>query len=74
MKFTAVFLKSKHGFVGYIEELPIVNSHGRTLDEARRALRELTILVFEHERRSSYELIAGKDFVREAFFIPLRAA
>ena len=74
MKFTAVFLKSKYGYVGYIEELPIVNSHGRTLDEARRALRELTALVLDHERRRSYELTAGKDLVREPFFIPLRAA
>ena len=74
MEFTAVFLKSKHGYVGYIEELPIVNSHGRTIDEARRTLRDLAALVFDEERRKSYELTAGKDLVREAFFIPLRPA
>jgi predicted RNase H-like HicB family nuclease len=72
MEFTAVFMKLKHGYVGYIQELPIVNSHGRTLEEARRGLRELAALVFDEERRKWRELAAGKDFVREAFFIPLR--
>jgi predicted RNase H-like HicB family nuclease len=36
--FTAVYLKSNHGYVGFIEELPGMNSHGRTLDEARESL------------------------------------
>ena len=41
MAFTAVFLKSKHGYVGFIEELPHVNAHGSTIEEARRTLQEL---------------------------------
>jgi predicted RNase H-like HicB family nuclease len=32
--FTAVYLKSSYGYVGFLEELPGVNSSGRTLDEA----------------------------------------
>ena len=39
--FTAVYLKANNGYVGFIEELPGVNSHGRTLDEARDTLRKL---------------------------------
>ena len=70
--FTAVFLKMKHGYVGFIEELPLVNSHGSTIDEARRTLQKLAALVFDEERRSSRELMAGKDVVREAFVIPAR--
>jgi predicted RNase H-like HicB family nuclease len=27
---TAVFLKSTHGYIGFVEELPGLNSHGRT--------------------------------------------
>ena len=34
LAFTAVYLKSNSGYIGFIEELPGVNSHGRTLDEA----------------------------------------
>ena len=71
MAFTAVFLKAKHGYVGFIEELPHVNSHGRTIEEARRTLQELIELVFDAARQSSRELIAGKELVREQFVIPL---
>lgn len=74
LAFTAVFLKAKYGYVGFIEELPIVNSHGRTLEEARSTLQKLTALIFEEERRSAQEMTAGKAVVREAFFIPLRPA
>jgi predicted RNase H-like HicB family nuclease len=71
MAFTAVFLKLKHGYVGFIEELPHVNSHGRTLEEARSTLHELVALVFDAARQSSRELLAGKELVREALVIPL---
>jgi predicted RNase H-like HicB family nuclease len=74
MAFTAVFLKAKHGYVGFIEELPHVNSHGRTIDEARRTLHELVGLVFDAARHTSRELVAGKEIVREAFVIPLQPA
>jgi len=74
MAFTAVFMRMKDGYVGFIEELPLVNSHGRTIDEARQMLVQLARLAFDEERRSSQELIAGKDVVREAFVIPARPA
>jgi predicted RNase H-like HicB family nuclease len=69
--FTAVYLKANNGYVGFIEELPGVNSHGRTLDEARDTLRKLAAVVFDEERREAEELIAGKDVVRENFVVPL---
>ena len=31
---TAVFLKGKHGYTAFVEELPGVNSQGHTLQEA----------------------------------------
>src|ERR1051325_6244731 len=71
LAFTAVYLKSNHGYIGFIEELPGVNSHGRTLDEARETLQKLAAVVFDEERREAEELIAGKDVVRESFFVPL---
>jgi len=72
--FTAVFLKAAHGYVGFIEELPIVNSHGNTIEEARSTLQKLAALVFDEERRSAREMTAGKEVVRETFFIPLQPA
>jgi len=51
--------------------LPGVNSHGRTLDEARDTLRKLAEVVFDEERRGAEEMIAGKDVVRENFIVPI---
>jgi predicted RNase H-like HicB family nuclease len=72
MAFTAVYLKSNHGYIGFIQELPGVNAHGRTLDEARETLQKLTALVFDEGRREAEEMIAGlEDVVREDFVVHL---
>lgn len=64
---TAVFLKGRHGYTGFVEELPGVNSHGQSIDEARDNLRRLAAIVFDEERSRSEELLEGKDVVREQF-------
>ena len=74
MAFTAVYLKNSHGYIGFIEELPGVNSHGRTIEEARDTLRKLAAVVFDEERRGAEEMIAGKEVVRENFVVPLPRA
>jgi predicted RNase H-like HicB family nuclease len=71
LAFTAVFLKGKHGYTGFVEELPGVNSQGQTLEEARRNLRQLAAVVFDEERKLSTELLQGKEVVRESFRILL---
>jgi hypothetical protein len=48
-----------------------VNSHGRTLHEARETLQKLAAVVFDEERRGAEELIAGKDVVRESFLVQI---
>ena len=74
LAFTAVYLKNSHGYIGFIEELPGVNSHGRTIDEARDTLQKLAAVVFDEERRGADEMIAGKEVVRENFVVPLPRA
>lgn len=74
MAFTAVYLKSNHGYVGFIEELPGVNGHGRTLDEARETLHKLAVVIFDEERRGVREMLSGKEVVRESFGVPLPRA
>ncbi|OFW22365.1 MAG: hypothetical protein A3H27_11565 [Acidobacteria bacterium RIFCSPLOWO2_02_FULL_59_13] len=71
MAFTAVYVKSDHGYVGFVEELPGVNSHGRTLNEARDTLQKLAVVIFDEERRGVQEMLAGKEVVRENFAVPL---
>ena len=69
--FTAIYLKSGEGYFGFIEELPGINSYGRSLDEARATLRRQVEVVFDEERRASAELLEGKDVVREGFVLPI---
>lgn len=71
MAFTAVYFKGPHGYVGFVEELPGVNSQGRTIEEARANLQGLAALVFEAERAQSAELLAGREVVREDFRVDL---
>ncbi|HTP61480.1 MAG TPA: type II toxin-antitoxin system HicB family antitoxin [Burkholderiales bacterium] len=64
---TAVFLKGKHGYTGFVEELPGVNSQGQTLEEARDNLQRLAAVVFDEERQQSEAMLEGKEVVREQF-------
>ncbi len=67
MSFTAVFLKSARGYVGFLEELRGVTIEGRTLDEARENLRAHATLVLDEERAQCAEMLEGREVVREAF-------
>lgn len=65
MSFTAVFLKSPEGYVGFVEELPGANTQGATLAEARRNLREAILLVLQANRHISAKSISRKRVIRE---------
>lgn len=67
---TAVYLKLDAEYFGFIEELPAMNSRGRSLDEARSALQSLAAEVFAEERRTVAETHSAGGVVREAFFLP----
>jgi predicted RNase H-like HicB family nuclease len=69
LAFTAVFLKGKHGYTGFVEELPGVNAQGQTIEEARENLQRLATVVFNEERMQAEELLEGKEVVRERFRI-----
>jgi predicted RNase H-like HicB family nuclease len=71
ISFTAVYLKAKHDYIGFIEELPGVNAHGQTIDEARANLQRLALEIFDLERAQSKELLEGKDVVRENFTVSM---
>lgn len=63
-QFTSVIEKRGKWYVAYIEEIPGVNTQGRTLAEARRNLKEALTLVIEANR----ELAAkrrSQDALRE---------
>lgn len=62
--FTAVFLELNGEYIAFIEELPAMNAHGRTLSEAHKPLYELTAEVFDEERRNVDQMLRGKAVPR----------
>lgn len=68
---TAVFEKSPHGYIGYVEELPGANTQGLTLEETKANLVEAVQLVLQANRQLTEEEIASghSDVVNEALEI-----
>ena len=65
IKLTAVFQKSPYGYIGYIEELPGVNTQGETLEEVKENLIEAIKLVLEANRLLSEEEFQDSEFSKE---------
>jgi predicted RNase H-like HicB family nuclease len=69
-EFTSVIEKRGKWYVAYVEEIPGVNTQGKTLTEARRSLKEALAMVIEANR----ELAAkgrSRDAVREPIVVNL---
>jgi len=52
-EYTAVFKKQGKWIAAWVEEIPGVNTQGRTMKEARENLREALTLIIEENRRLS---------------------
>ena len=53
-QFTAVYVKRGKWYVAYVEEIPGVNTQGRTLTEAKRNLKEALVMVLEANREIAH--------------------
>ncbi len=69
-EYTAVFKKSGKWIVAWIEEVPGVNTQGRTMKEARKNLKDAAQLIFS--MRKSSKKVKEPDFIRESFTIATR--
>ena len=49
-QFTAVYLKQGKWYVGFVEEIPGVNTQGRTLAETKENLKDALVMVLEANR------------------------
>lgn len=63
--FTAVYKKSGKWYLGWVEEIPGVNTQGRTLKEAKENLREALLLIIETNRLINRREFVGRKVVRE---------
>jgi predicted RNase H-like HicB family nuclease len=55
-QFTAVYIKRGKWHIGYVEEIPGVNTQGKTLKEAKKNLKEALILILEANRAIAHRL------------------
>ena len=70
-EFTAVFEKRGKWYIGYVEEVPGVNTQGRTLKEARSNLKEALRLILRTNRSIAEKRISGLKVVKESIAVNL---
>ncbi len=63
--FTAVILKRGRWYVAYVEEIPGVNTQGRTLAETRRNLKEALRMVLRANRALAAKELHGVRVLKE---------
>ncbi|MCX6376173.1 MAG: type II toxin-antitoxin system HicB family antitoxin [Armatimonadetes bacterium] len=68
MQLTAAYEKHDDWYVAYIEEIPGVNTHGRTKEEARANLADALELFLEANRDLARQGMAEKVEVSEERF------
>lgn len=62
--FTAVYKKRGRWYLGWIEEIPGVNTQGKTLAEAKENLKDALLLILEVNRACLEREVAG-NVIRE---------
>jgi predicted RNase H-like HicB family nuclease len=63
--FTAVYKKSGKFYSGWIEEIPGVNTQGKTLVETKQNLKEALLLIIETNRLLSRKSEGRSSITRE---------
>ena len=72
--FTAVIEKRGEWYIGYVEEIPGVNTQGRTLEEVRENLHEALCLIIEANRELSARNQRAYQVVKEPIQIDIKVA
>lgn len=68
-KFTAVYKKSGKWYLGWVEEVPGVNTQGKTLPETRTNLIEALSLVLETNQLLTQKNMPRGKAIRESISI-----
>jgi predicted RNase H-like HicB family nuclease len=67
--FTAVYEKRGKWYIGYVEEIPGVNTQGKTLAETKKNLQEALELVLETNRILSRSELHSSKVIREPLIV-----
>jgi predicted RNase H-like HicB family nuclease len=70
-RYTAAFEQIGDWWTGYVEELPGCNVQERTLEEARKSLKEVIRLIMEANRELARRESEGHQVIREEVAVPV---
>jgi predicted RNase H-like HicB family nuclease len=68
-QFTAIYKKSGKWYLGWIEEIPGVNTQGKTLKETKENLKEALLLILETNKMINKKEFSGGKVIREPLSI-----
>ncbi|MDP2937316.1 MAG: type II toxin-antitoxin system HicB family antitoxin [Dehalococcoidia bacterium] len=68
-EFTAIIEKRGKWFVGYIEEIPGVNTQGKTVKETRSNLQEALNLILQANRELAISGPPPERVIRESIYV-----
>ncbi len=71
-QFTAIYKKRGKWYLGWVEEIPGVNTQGKTLKEVKENLKEALLLILETNRLLNKREIAKGKVIREPLLISLK--
>jgi predicted RNase H-like HicB family nuclease len=70
-QFTAIYKKSGKWYLGWVEEIPGVNTQGKTLKEAKENLKEALLLILETNRILNKKEISKGKVIREPLSVSI---
>lgn len=70
-QFTAIYKKRGKWYLGFIEEIPGVNTQGKTLSEVKENLKEALLLILETNRILNKKEVSKGKVLREPISVSL---
>ena len=70
-QFTAIYRKSGKWYLGWVEEIPGVNTQGKTLKETKENLKEALLLVLETNKLLNKKEFSSKGVIREPLSVSI---
>ena len=68
-QFTAIYKKSGKWYLGWVEEIPGVNTQGKTLKEVKENLKDALLLVLETNKLLNKKEISRGKFIQEPLLV-----
>jgi predicted RNase H-like HicB family nuclease len=70
-QFTAIYKKSGKWYLGWVEEIPGVNTQGKTFKEVRENLKEALLLILETNKFLNKKEISRGKIIRESLSVSM---